>query len=315
MESRNIIFKTKFGSHLYGTESPESDTDYKGIYLPTIEDCVLQQVAKTINNDTKKTSIEKNTKEDIDEEYYSLQYFLQLAYKGETVAIDMLHVPEGFPEVTSNISHFLWKNRSKFYTKNLTSLIEYCQGQASKYGVKGSRLADAEKMLLFLKTQKEDLKLQDIWEWLPEGEHIKKIEVENCAQDDNRAVEICNRKLMANTKVKYAIECTQKFYDSYGERAKKAKENKGIDWKAIHHAFRAGYQLKEIYETGNLVYPLEHREFLKGIKLGYYHYQDDGIGTKLENLIDEVMLLAEKSNFPEKVDKKFFEDWLVSLYT
>ncbi len=31
----NIIFKTLFGSHLYGTDTPESDYDEKGIFMPT----------------------------------------------------------------------------------------------------------------------------------------------------------------------------------------------------------------------------------------------------------------------------------------
>ena len=30
--------KMKFGSKLYGTDTPLSDTDFKGIYLPTIDE-------------------------------------------------------------------------------------------------------------------------------------------------------------------------------------------------------------------------------------------------------------------------------------
>ena len=31
----NIIVLMKFGSHLYGTNTENSDTDLKGIYMPT----------------------------------------------------------------------------------------------------------------------------------------------------------------------------------------------------------------------------------------------------------------------------------------
>jgi predicted nucleotidyltransferase len=30
-----LLYLTKFGSHLYGTNGPNSDADYKGFYLPS----------------------------------------------------------------------------------------------------------------------------------------------------------------------------------------------------------------------------------------------------------------------------------------
>lgn len=33
-----IIFKTLFGSHLYGTDTPNSDKDYKAVFIQPIED-------------------------------------------------------------------------------------------------------------------------------------------------------------------------------------------------------------------------------------------------------------------------------------
>ena len=56
----------KFGSHLYGTDTPSSDTDYKGIYLPEAKDCYLDNIKHTIDMSTG-NSHSKNTKEDIDE--------------------------------------------------------------------------------------------------------------------------------------------------------------------------------------------------------------------------------------------------------
>ena len=42
----NLIVKSIFGSHLYGTNTENSDTDYKGIYLPSKNDCYLNNVKK-----------------------------------------------------------------------------------------------------------------------------------------------------------------------------------------------------------------------------------------------------------------------------
>lgn len=310
----------RFGSHLYGTNTEKSDTDYKGIFMPTINECILQKVPHSINNITKKDISQKNTSSDIDKELYSLHYFLELAIKGETVALDMLHAPNGWEEVTTNEWEFIKENRHRFYTKNLRAYLGYCRMQASKYGVKGSRLAAAKLMMEFIddkinmSSNNAHMRLSDYWDSLPQGEWIQKIIIEDAEQPDKRAVEVCARKLMADTKLWYARECIQKFYDSYGERARQAERNEGIDWKAVSHAFRAGFQLKEIYETGDLKYPLKDAKYILEIKQGKYHYQNDNIAERLESLIIGIESLCNASKYPEKVDREFWDDWLVGLY-
>ncbi|MGZ7230903.1 hypothetical protein ACXWOM_10615, partial [Streptococcus pyogenes] len=65
--------------------------------------------------------------------------------------------------------------------------------------------------------------------------------------------------------MKYSLT---KLWNEYGERARKAEANEGVDWKALSHALRGGLQLQEIYTTGDLVYPLKDAEFIKKVKAG-----------------------------------------------
>lgn len=146
-----LLLKSKFGSHLYGCSTDKSDTDYKGIFLPSEGDLILQKVSKSINNSTKKNCNQKNTSDDIDYELYSLHYFLELASQGETVALDMLHIPRGFEEITSPEWEFIRKNRNKFYTKNLKAYLGYCRTQASKYGIRSSRMHTVQEVITILK--------------------------------------------------------------------------------------------------------------------------------------------------------------------
>ena len=44
-------------------------------------------------------------------------------------------------------------NKQKFYTKNLKSFIDYARRQASKYGIKGSRINAALQVLKILKDE------------------------------------------------------------------------------------------------------------------------------------------------------------------
>lgn len=150
----NIIMICEFGSHLYGTDTPESDTDYKGIFLPTKKEILLQKVPKSIRADTKtsKKEGEKNTKDDIDIELYSLSYFIELCLKGETVGIDMLHCPDNkLVYKQTGIWDDIRLNRQKFYTNNLKGFVQYSRKQAARYGIKGSRIDTTQQIIKILK--------------------------------------------------------------------------------------------------------------------------------------------------------------------
>ena len=301
------------GSRLYGTNTPESDTDYKAVYLPSIEDCILRKIVESSREGSTNNSNERNTKEDTDFETYALQYFLKMAYAGETATIDMIHAPDSSIITTSPEWEFIRKNRSRFYSKNSRAFLGYIRKQAAKYGVKGSRLEEGEKVLAFLQSQEPYIKLSEVWDDLPTGEHIKKYENSAIQAEDKRIYDVCGKKMMASQKVSY-IEGLTNFVEQYGERARLAKENKGVDWRAISHAYRANFQLKEIYETGDLVYPLKEAEYLRDLKLGKHHYQNDGIGERLDELVSETEELVNKSSYPDSVDTEFWNNWLTQLY-
>lgn len=38
-----IVYITLFGSKLFGTDNPNSDTDYKGIFIPSKRDVLLKR--------------------------------------------------------------------------------------------------------------------------------------------------------------------------------------------------------------------------------------------------------------------------------
>lgn len=86
----NKILEMKFGSHLYGTDTPESDLDFKAIYLPSAREIVLGNYKRTDNHSRKKKLCERNTKDDVYVEILSLDQFLKLLTEGQTMALDIL---------------------------------------------------------------------------------------------------------------------------------------------------------------------------------------------------------------------------------
>src|SRR6056297_3686368 len=84
-----LIYLSEFGSSLYGTNSENSDIDYKGIFLPNKRELLLGKKMKSYTYSSGNDK-GKNTKNDVDIQLWSLHYFIELLSKGETGAIDLL---------------------------------------------------------------------------------------------------------------------------------------------------------------------------------------------------------------------------------
>ena len=95
MQMGTDAVKILFGSHLYGTNTPDSDRDYKGVFLPTRREVLLGEIPKNITESTG-NRYSKNGAGDVDTEMFSLHQFIKLAIDGQTVAFDMLHAPSEF---------------------------------------------------------------------------------------------------------------------------------------------------------------------------------------------------------------------------
>ena len=300
-----IIVQMKFGAHLYGTATSDSDLDYKGIFLPTKEQLLLGRVPKSHNYSTGKDD-SRNTKTDVDTELYSLHYFIKLACAGQTVAMDMLHAPDSMILEKSKIWDEIVKNKQRFYTKNLKSFIDYARRQASKYGIKGSRINAALQVLEILKKEDPWKKMREVWSRLPRIEHCYDV-----APDPNglRQYQVCGKSFQESATIGYVIPIIEKFYDEYGRRARLAAENRNIDWKAVSHALRAAYQTKEILTENTINFPLRNAGFLKKVKQGKLDYLSE-VGPLLETLMEEVESLSLTSSLPEAVDRKFWDKFI-----
>lgn len=324
------VMKSYFGSHLYGTSTPESDVDFKEIFVPPARDILIGNVKEHMSKNTNNTS-SKNTKDDIDHELYSLKYFFKLAADGETVALDMLHTP---PELVvksdlPDVWKFIQDNRSRFYTTNMKAYLGYVRKQASKYGVKGSRLAALRNVLKVVNqipdqwvdyrkdgTQgQRRTKIVDIKHRLPENEFCEWVFHNHEKTGPQTFYTVLGRKYQTTLSLIELKQSLNKLDAEYGERARKAEANEGIDWKALSHAYRAGYQLMEIYQTGDLAFPLREASIIKLIKAGELPFKE--VQELLEDTVDLVEVLAiqaAKNGMQQKVDMGFWDDFLERVY-
>ncbi|AIZ02443.1 nucleotidyltransferase [Escherichia phage vB_EcoM_VR25] len=324
------VMKGYFGSHLYGTSTPESDVDFKEIFVPHPRDILLGTAMNHTNLNTNNTAT-KNTKDDVDHELYSLKYFFKLAAEGETVALDMIHTPANLVVKSDlpDVWKFIQDNRSRFYTTNMKAYLGYVRKQASKYGVKGSRLAALRGVLAIVNqipeqwvdyqedgsTKQRRTKVEDIKHRLPENEFCEWVFHNHEKTGPQTFYTVLGRKYQTTLSLIELKQSLNKLDAEYGERARKAEANEGIDWKALSHAYRAGYQLKEIYQAGDLQYPLRTAPFILEIKQGLHAFKD--VQAELEAIVDEVetnAVWAAKNGMPDKVDMKFWDKFVEEVY-
>ncbi|QIN95493.1 hypothetical protein MN01_00115 [Escherichia phage MN01] len=324
------VMKGYFGSHLYGTSTPESDVDFKEIFVPHPRDILLGTAMNHTNLNTNNTAT-KNTKDDVDHELYSLKYFFKLAAEGETVALDMIHTPADLVVKSDlpDVWKFIQDNRSRFYTTNMKAYLGYVRKQASKYGVKGSRLAALRGVLAIVNQIPEQwvdyqegipdklrrTKVEDIKHRLPENEFCEWVFHNHEKTGPQTFYTVLGRKYQTTLSLVELKQSLNKLDAEYGERARKAEANEGIDWKALSHAYRAGYQLMEIYQTGDLVFPLREASIIKLIKAGELPFKE--VQELLEDTVDLVEVLAiqaAKNGMPAKVDMKFWDKFVEEVY-
>jgi hypothetical protein len=301
----NLIVRMKFGAHLYGTATSKSDVDYRGVFLPSREEVLLGRIPKCRYYSSGATA-EKNTPQDVDVEIYSLHHFIALACEGQIAAFDMLHAPDPVIEVRSDIWEAIVDERHRFYTKNLKSFINYARRQTAKYGIKGSRLNAVSEVLHVLKSESPAKKLGSMWEKLPRTDYCNEAEP---GPGGIRHYQVCGKVFQESVEIGYIIPVMEKFYDAYGARARQAAENINIDWKAVSHALRAAFQIREILTRRTITFPLKEADFLIRVKEGKLDYLTK-VAPLLEALVAEVEELASASDLPEAVDTAYWDRFI-----
>lgn len=117
---QNIIFKTRVGSHAYGTNIEGSDEDFKGVFIQSLEDIA-------INGYREQVEVSK------DETYYELRRFINLCMTGNPTMLELLFSPEDCIIFKDPIFDLILEHKQKFLTKSCKfSFGGYAYAQINK---------------------------------------------------------------------------------------------------------------------------------------------------------------------------------------
>ena len=289
----------RFGAHLYGTDTPESDEDWRGVFVPDARDVLLGRVPK-VWSATEGGAAKGAGEEDV--ELFSLHHFVRLACEGHTLAIDLVFAPDAcvVRGPRANVWDALVAHRGRLLSKRMNAFVGYARSQAAKYSLKGERLTRLRAFADELEACDGDGPLDAAWERLPR-------DAERVNPNGIGELQIGGKWFGRTTPVRIALGAVRRAIARYGTRADAAAE--GVDWKAMSHALRASLELEELLATGDLRFPLAEAELLRRIKGG--EVELEAVRDALDGSLARVERAMAESSLPDEVDRAFWDRWLV----
>jgi hypothetical protein len=125
--------------------------------------------------------------------------------------------------------------------------------------------------------------------------------------------EVCNRKFQMTNSVKYVLAILNKIYNEYGQRAKLAQVNEGIDWKSLSHATRVNFEGQELLMTGFITFPCPERQLLLDIKTGKMSYAE--VEKLIEDGLQQLEEAQKTSTLRDEPDVQWADDFLYEVYS
>ncbi|MGE0207066.1 MAG: nucleotidyltransferase domain-containing protein [Candidatus Babeliales bacterium] len=316
-----IIVTIKYGSHLFGTATPQSDVDIKGVYIPSADDILLQRVEPVLVKGSKKEPGARNKSTDVDYELYSPVKFLQAVAQGQSFALEMLFAPDyALIELLEPEWSQLKQIGMKLLTKQAAAFVGYCKQQTYKYCQKGTKLAQATKAFELLSEAEKKYGtcaklvtiIDDLKKAVESNEHLSFASMTQPDGNEEHYFQVCGKKIPFHATLKNARLIVQNIIDAYGNRAMEATRNDGADWKALSHAVRIGNQALEFFTHHTITFPRPEREHLLAIKQGNVDFKL--VTQEVEDLLAKVEQAAERSELPEDYDPALIDYFIKQLY-
>lgn len=315
--SKQLILLYKAGSHFFNLNGPNSDTDYRGLYIDLYQDSFESKQDKNYQVEYKtKVGDGKNSKDDTDFTLFSLSCFLNLLKSGDFNMMELLYTPSDKIIFKTPIYDELVSIRKNLLINDISAFLGFIKKEYKRYGVNIYHYKVQQDFVQFLKQWPTSDKMSDHWDEIIEyskvPENFVKITTTK-VNNNNVKVElpslvVANRLHQNTVKISYVIEAIETVMSRYGHRQKSMAAD-GVEFKGLYHAMRLIYEANDLLDFGEFTFPFDHtrHDILKSIKNGTIN-QD-----KLFEMIDFEIEELNKRESLVKSNRKEVEDRLDKL--
>jgi hypothetical protein len=214
----------RFGSHVYGTNVAESDTDFRSVHIPDARDILLQRAEPFVDLGTKQDPSKPNSPQDVDHISYALQRYLELLLDGQADALTMLFAPDRSLVESSHEWEQLRQRKSYWLSTKISGIKRFCIGKLNKYAIFGGRIEVVEAAVDFLAklidAHGAQKTLDDVWadiELFVDGQgstYMQVVEV-----NSQKLLDVCDKKAQSQSSLRTAHGTFKGLHESYLRRA------------------------------------------------------------------------------------------------
>lgn len=336
-DDKDVMFMVEYGSRLYGTSTPSSDTDYKVLYLPNIDDVLLgkRMVSTKARYDANGVKITDDTMsmpaDGVEAEFIPFQTFVRDFVQGQTYAVECAFaIKNQGPTAPSALEQreydLVLELITRFSNAEVYSMVSFAQKQTFDYVKRGERLNEALKVqkalrdviVMFGNTTampRLDTKFMYgnfdfVLDWVAKETGLK-TGVSVNSNKSQRTLELNGRSYLESTRIDHILQQVNKLVEKYGERTNEAAK-KEVDWKSMSHAVRVYQQSLELLATGKITFPRPNAADLLKIKQGQLDFET--VKSVLNELDEEVLVAMAASTVQKKTPALVAqsEQWLLA---
>ena len=296
MNAREVAEKNKLlvyrvGSHLYGTDTPTSDEDFSGVFMPD-EDSVfgferIDQVDMSVKS---KREDGKNDGDAVDMVLYEFRKFVRLALDNNPNILEQMFVNKENVVFSDKggFGNALLANAEKFPHAGLKEkFLGYAFSQKHKMVIRTDNYSALENALEWLidyvKTPEDGKTL--LVEVLPKKLPFMSVKGDNVLVGDL----LFQKHFMLRKVIKMVAERLSKATHRVSLLTKH-----GYDTKFGSHLLRLMLEGIELLKTGRIEFPLKERQLILDVKLGKYKMTEVlKMAEDLENQVEDMAVLTE----------------------
>jgi hypothetical protein len=290
MIDKKILLKIRSGSHMYGLNTPQSDEDYMGICIPSIDYYYgLKTVEEIDESVVEKNENGRNTADSIDCKFYEIRQFFKLAIENNPNILEVLFSNEINVLEISPEGRLILANKYKFLNKDFIykKFLAYAFSQKKKMMIKTDHYEEMLEFYDFICKSDDKTYILEI----PEIKNKIK----------NGYIFVGDTNIPENITVKRAKDMIQKRVHRVGQRRDLILKY-GMDVKFASHLCRLLFECRTLLKIGNLIFPLpeDQRQILMDIKLG--NYKVEKVYAFAEELEKECNIAYAMCELPRKAD-------------
>ena len=312
------LYLSLSGSRLFGSDTPQSDVDVKGVFLPSEESPYLQTAPQQFSSNTNPSDSErKNTVADVKVNVWSLQFWVKLLQRGDINAVSLLfsHTHQSAMLEGSDPA-FLARLRDlepqKLLKRSLGGMMGFAYSQAVKYSDKGKHLRAVSIALEHLGRVTGTVgAVSETIVMTVADPALARIERSVTGQPQ---LLILEKAFDLTARATWALKPLRQLEQRYGKRSRIALQSGGIDYKAFSHSLRVLKEIRLLHESGRIVYPHEatFAALLRDVKSGRYDYA--ALTDLLDAQLERTRAAEISCLLSEKIDSGYTEGFIIFMY-